>query len=186
MFPTFSYNRRSPYSPTNFSSKLFRSITLKKELVIFAQISGHTTTTQRTNSKAYHSPRSCVFLHFPLIVFVSHHFYSPPLLYGESCSTEQDKTESNLNYMIFTSISMYVGLHNFHLIDAYIVSRNEFQLRGWSTYQRNLSGHFGKPIDRNCELRNYWYNVSSSEINDRLWVVLKLMMETGFKQNMNG
>ena len=69
---------------------------------------------------------------------------------------------------------------------TYIVNRDEFQLGGWSTYRRNLSGPLGKPIDGSCELRNYWYNVSSSEANDRLWVVLKLMMEFGFKQNVNG
>jgi hypothetical protein len=79
-----------------------------------------------------------------------------------------------------------MGVHNFHLIDACIVKHSEFQLGGWSTYGRNLSGSFGKLIDRSCELRNYWYNVSSSETSDGLWVVLKLMMETCIKQNMDG
>ena len=105
--PTSLYKRHTPYSPTNFSSKLFRSFILKKALVIFAETSEHTSITRRTNSKAYHNPYSCVFLHFPVIVIVSIHFYSPPLLYRESCSIEQDRIEADLNYMIFPSISMY-------------------------------------------------------------------------------
>ena len=80
--PNLPYNRRIPYTPpppTKCLSKLFRSIALKKDLVISAEKSKHTSTTQGTNWKAYHNPYSCVFLHFPLIVFFSHHFYSTPL-----------------------------------------------------------------------------------------------------------
>jgi len=69
--PTFPYNRHTPYSPTNFKSKLFRSITLKKKLVLFAETSEHTYTTRRTKSEAYHNSCSCVFLYF---------FYLPSFL----------------------------------------------------------------------------------------------------------
>ena len=109
--PTFLYNRHTPCSSNYFSSKLFRSITLKKELVIFVETSEHISTTRRTNSKAYHNPCSCVFLNFSIIVFVSLHFYSPPLLYRESCNTEQDRIEADFNYIIFTSISMYTWVY---------------------------------------------------------------------------
>jgi len=52
---------------------------------------------------------------------------------------------------MYIHLHVHMGLYNFHLVDAYIVSHNVFKLGGRITCRRYLNGSFGKFIDRSYE-----------------------------------